>query len=85
MLADFHQAQGADVTLFQSLLQKVLEQKDCYRIRDLAIDGNQLQKLGCPPGPQIGQILERLLFRVMQEEIENTRSALTAAALKEIS
>ncbi len=85
MLADFHQAQGADVTLFRSLLQKVLEQKDCYRIRDLAIDGNQLQKLGCPPGPQIGQILERLLFRVMQEEIENTRSALTAAALKEIS
>ncbi len=85
LLADFYQAQGADVTLFRSLLQKVLEQRDCYRIRDLAIDGNQLQKLGCPPGPKVGQLLEQLLFQVMQEKIENTRSALTAAALKEIS
>ncbi len=85
LLADFHQAQGADVTLFRSLLQEVLERKDCYRIRDLALDGNQLQKLGCPPGPQVGQLLERLLLQVMEEKIENTRSALTAAALKEIS
>ena len=85
LLADFHQAQGADVTLFRSLLQEVLERKDCYRIRDLALDGNQLQKLGCPPGPQVGQLLERLLFQVMEEKVENTRSALTAAALKEIS
>lgn len=84
LLLDFFSAKGRSVAKEQACLKTVTEQKDCYEIGMLSIDGNRLQQLGCPSGPAVGQLLEILLLQVMEEKTENTRSALEKAALKEI-
>ena len=50
---------------------------------DLAIDGDDLMReLGLKPGPQLGQLIERLLERVIAEPALNDRPTLLRLALE---
>ncbi len=49
--------------------------KECYRITDLAIDGNDLKKLGFV-GKDIKNELERLLESVITEKVPNDKNTL---------
>ena len=62
--------------------RKVVEQERSspHRLRDLAIDGNDLIELGFEPGPQLGRILHELLDAVVEEPARNTRDQLLARA-----
>ena len=51
-----------------------------HRLRDLAIDGNDLIELGFRPGPRLGRILNELLDAVVDEPGLNTRDELLAQA-----
>ena len=51
-----------------------------HRLRDLAVDGNDLIELGFKPGPQLGRILHDLLDAVVDEPALNTRDQLLARA-----
>jgi tRNA nucleotidyltransferase/poly(A) polymerase len=51
-----------------------------HRLRDLAIDGNDLIELGFQPGPQLGRILHDLLDAVVDEPALNTREELLSRA-----
>jgi tRNA nucleotidyltransferase/poly(A) polymerase len=51
-----------------------------HRLRDLAIDGNDLIGVGLRPGPQLGRILHELLEAVVEEPGLNTREQLLARA-----
>ncbi|HET7600305.1 MAG TPA: CCA tRNA nucleotidyltransferase [Gemmatimonadales bacterium] len=46
----------------------------------LALDGSDLERLGVPRGPRIGEILGRLLDRVLADPALNTRDHLAALA-----
>jgi tRNA nucleotidyltransferase (CCA-adding enzyme) len=50
---------------------------------ELALDGNDLAALGVPPGRRIGEVLERLLDRVLADPALNTRERLTAIVQSE--
>ncbi len=59
----------------------VLEQRRFpHRIGDLAVDGNDLIRLGYRPGPAIGAELRALLEEVLAEPELNTRDALLVRA-----
>ena len=62
--------------------REVVEQElsSPHRLRDLAIDGNDLIELGFRPGPQLGHILHDLLDAVVDEPALNTRDELLARA-----
>lgn len=45
---------------------------------DLAIDGNDLIAMGVPKGPRIGEVLDALLDRVLDDPSLNTRERLSA-------
>jgi tRNA nucleotidyltransferase (CCA-adding enzyme) len=47
---------------------------------ELAIDGHDLLVLGVPPGPRVGEVLDRLLEHVLDDPSLNTRDRLTALA-----
>ena len=51
-----------------------------HRLRDLAVDGNDLIALGFEPGPQLGRILHDLLDAVVDEPALNTRDQLLPRA-----
>ena len=66
----------------RKLLEEILEEANCLSIKDLAIDGNALMELGIAPGPKMGEILETLLEMVLDETLENEKTALLQAAEK---
>ena len=49
---------------------------DCVRIKDLKINGGDLIKLGIKPGPQMGEILQKLLDMVIEDPEKNNRQYL---------
>jgi len=56
------------------------ERSSPHRLRDLAVDGNDLIELGFKPGPQLGRILHELLDAVVEEPALNMRDQLLARA-----
>jgi tRNA nucleotidyltransferase (CCA-adding enzyme) len=63
---------------FRQLLKR--ERKHPHRLSDLAIDGNDLIKLGFRPGPELGHVLRDLLREVVDDPEKNTRAALLQRA-----
>ena len=67
------------------LLAEIQAENACLSLKDLAINGTDLISLGFKPGKAIGVCLERLLERVLDEQLPNDRSALLAEAKKHLS
>ena len=61
----------------ERIFEELLEEESCFRIKDLAVNGDDIIALGVPPGPGVGKILDELLGKVLDEELENTRDDLT--------
>jgi tRNA nucleotidyltransferase (CCA-adding enzyme) len=63
----------------------VIQQRSSpHRLRDLAVDGNDLIELGFSPGPQLGRVLHELLDIVVDEPDLNTRDQLLALATERL-
>ena len=71
-LCDLHES--------RKLLEQILEEASCLSIKDLAINGQDLQALGFAAGPKIGQCLQYLLMQVLDERLVNEKEPLTQAA-----
>jgi len=70
----------AQFPVLRSLLQEILTEDACLSIKDLAINGWDLQQVGFAPGREIGHCLGWLLGQVQDEVLTNTRDALLTAA-----
>lgn len=51
---------------YKSVLKSIEENKECYRIKDLKINGNNLIDLGIKDGKAIGEILKAILNMVIE-------------------
>ena len=56
--------------------EQILEERQCFTLKDLAVDGRDVMAAGAAPGPEVGRVLDGLLERVLSGEIPNERSAL---------
>lgn len=68
------------VRALQQRLQAEVAQHAPLSLKELAVDGEDLQQLGIAAGPQMGQILQALLRQVLDEPAMNTRTHLLALA-----
>jgi tRNA nucleotidyltransferase/poly(A) polymerase len=68
----------ARLASFRDTLER--EGRSPHRLRDLAVDGDDLIALGFRPGPELGRALEILLHEVVGNPSLNTRTWLTAEA-----
>lgn len=67
----------------RAIYDKVLAENDCFRIKDLAINGNDVKEiLKIKGSPIIGDILNYLLDGVLEQRFENTKECLTVAVLE---
>lgn len=71
----------AQVRAAQARIEQVLEQENCFSLRQLAVSGRDLIALGIPQGVLIGQTLDALLQRVIAGTLPNEREALLAEAV----
>jgi tRNA nucleotidyltransferase (CCA-adding enzyme) len=60
----------------QMLLDDILQENECFTLKDLAINGKDLIEQGIPQGRFIGEILETLLIMVIDGEIKNEKENL---------
>lgn len=64
------------------MIDEIVSQQQCFRLKDLAINGNDLINLGIPKGTQIGTVLNKLMNMVIDDEIINDKQILLNTAIK---
>lgn len=60
--------------------KEILADKDCFTLKQLKINGNDIKNIGVSEGIKIGKILKILLGLVIEDKIENEKSALIKKA-----
>ena len=67
--------------MIRSRLDRILASEAAFKIKDLAIGGAEIMEaLGIGPGPEVGEILQRLLDAVLENPGYNTREKLSELA-----
>ncbi len=84
-LADRLAQPSDDVRLLRQRLQHDIDNNAPLTVKALALDGHDLQQLGIPPGPQMGQLLQRLLHHVLDDPSQNTPETLLAIIQQDTS
>lgn len=67
-----------EIDALEALLQQTLEAEECFSLKRLAVNGDDLLLLGYR-GRQIGQALQKLLDAVIDGKLPNEKAALLAA------
>ena len=68
------------IDAFLELVQTVVEKEGVLNRKNLAIDGRDVLELGLPRGPEVGRVLDEILDRVLEGDLENCREVLLEAA-----
>lgn len=58
----------------------ILAEEQCFSLKQLAVGGRDLIGLGVRPGPELGDILDRLLEKVVEGDCPNEKEALLRLA-----
>jgi len=64
------------------LFDVIIKEEQCFSLKDLSVDGNDLIKIGYKQGAELGSALQRLLSSVIANEIENNKEDLLVLAGK---
>jgi tRNA nucleotidyltransferase (CCA-adding enzyme) len=64
-------------------MDEIIEQQQCFSLKDLAVNGRDLIDAGVPQGTKIGIILNKLMDMVIDDEAKNDKTVLLKIA-KEI-
>lgn len=59
---------------------QIEQEQQCFQIKDLAVNGHDVMDLGIEPGPTVGKILNHLLDKVLDGELENNYEVLIEEA-----
>lgn len=68
----------------QVFLDEIIKNNECYMLKDLKLNGNDLKKAGVTDGKKINRILQKLLFEVIEDSEKNNKPYLVSRA-KELS
>ncbi|XCP87084.1 CCA tRNA nucleotidyltransferase [Roseburia hominis] len=66
----------ANLDGIEQLYEEILEKKQCVSLKELALTGNDLIAAGLKPGPQIGELLKKLLDEVIENPKKNEKEYL---------
>lgn len=71
-----------ELDVINTLIEEVSSNGDCVRIKDLAVNGNDLKELGFTPSPRFKDILDFALLLVIEGKVDNNKELLTKEILK---
>ena len=67
----------SQVESFEKLIKQVAATHPCLRLEDMAVNGRDLIRSGiCLPGPRTGRMLRKLLFAIIEGQVQNNREDL---------
>lgn len=82
---DYDKDRIEKVDKIERLLDEVLEENQCFTLKDLAVNGKDLMQIGFKSGKELGETLNILLDGVINEEFENDKAILLKIAKERIS
>lgn len=65
-----------------AIMSEIIEQEQCFTMKDLAIKGKDILALGVPEGKLVGKVLTHILDMVINEELDNCIDVQIAEARK---
>ena len=68
------------VEMLKAMKEEILVEKDCFSMKDLAINGRDLIAVGFAPGPKMGIVLNNLLEAVLSNPTLNKKRILLEMA-----
>ncbi len=66
----------------EQIARMIIEDEQCFSLKDMAVRGSDLIRLGIGQGPEIGRILNELLEAVIDGRVANDKDALLELAMK---
>lgn len=72
----------SDLKRIEELYHRILEEKQCLSLKDLAVTGRDLIQAGMKPGKELGICLSHLLEVVLEDPEKNNKEELLEIALK---
>lgn len=74
---DYEESRIEKVNNIENILDKILQEQECFSLKDLAVNGNDVkQAMNLKEGKDIGYWLNEILKRVMDGELKNDRDDL---------
>ncbi len=70
---------------YEAQYRKIIEEEQCISLKELAIDGSDLIAAGMKPGKNIGETLDYLLRRVLENPEYNNRETLLKLASERLA
>lgn len=64
------------------IAREVIERQQCFQIKDLSVNGYDILALSVESGPRVGRILNYLLDRVLDGDLENEHYLLIEEAIR---
>lgn len=61
----------------REVYREILEKKHCFSLKDLALNGRDIIDLGVSKGPRVGEVLNSLLEKVIDDSKLNNKETLT--------
>ena len=77
-----YRGRQAEYDALERIAREILERRECFSLRDLAVKGDDLAALGFPKTKRLGETLRYLLDAVIDGEAPNEKDALLALAKK---
>ena len=65
-----------DIKDFENVIENFSVEDECFSLKHLKVNGNDLISMGIKPGKQMGEILNNLLSLVVEEQLLNERDEL---------
>lgn len=78
-ILELQKLNGKNTNKLYEIVQQIMIKDECFCLKDLRIKGDDLIKLGFR-GKEIGEVLQKLLTKVIQGEIDNSPEYLLAEA-----
>ena len=66
-----------------SIMDEIIEQQQCFSLKDLAVNGRDLIAIGILEGAEVGKVLNHLMDMVVDESVENDKVKLLQIVHKE--
>jgi tRNA nucleotidyltransferase (CCA-adding enzyme) len=81
----YQQAAGRETSAVRETLTGIRRRGECVSLKDLALNGTDLIRIGIEPGPAVGEALEQLMDAVLTDPGLNTKEKLTRYALDQFA
>ena len=66
-----------NIEVLRRVYQEIIDEKQCFSLKDMALNGRDLIELGVPKGKEIGNTLNKLLEKVIDDPELNNKDSLS--------